>query len=322
MRPCKWVWWSPRISHGCKQSAKVTAKGNRALGFVKRNIRVASRTTKEKAYKALVQPTLEYTSTVWSPHQGELRYNIEMIQRRAARFVMARYDQRDSVTEMLEELSWDTLEQRRLKARIIMGYRITHKLVMIPSEKLKPSKDTNRGHDMKYIQIGTNRNYYKHSFFLKWFPYGTAFLRQQYQLQALRTSETSYLLSTSNLPISSLLYWYFNPLLSCLSVHFVSPPLFFFFIFINILNTFTNTWPCASYNGLKWPPLYPKKILTNHRTASTVTQLVTTKHMAWDMCFVSAQNTNQKIYFFVLSMNYRSNWCAINICDHENILPA
>ena len=48
-----------------------------------------------------------------------------MIQRRAARFVMARYGQRDSVTEMLEELSWDTLEQRRLKARIIMGYRIT-----------------------------------------------------------------------------------------------------------------------------------------------------------------------------------------------------
>ena len=47
-----------------KQSAKVTAKGNRVLGFVKRNIRVASRTTKEKAYKALVQPTLKYASTV------------------------------------------------------------------------------------------------------------------------------------------------------------------------------------------------------------------------------------------------------------------
>ena len=78
---------------------------------------------------------------------------------------MARYGQRDSMTEMLEELTWDTLEQRRLKARIIMGYRITHKLVLIPFDQHKPSKDTNRGHDMKYIQIGTNTNYYKHTFF-------------------------------------------------------------------------------------------------------------------------------------------------------------
>ena len=93
-----------------------------------------------------------------------------MIQRRAARFVMGRYGQQDSVMEMLEELFWDTLEQRRLKARIIMGCWITHKLVMIPSEQLKPSKDTNRGHDMKYIQIGTNRNYYKHSFFPEMIP--------------------------------------------------------------------------------------------------------------------------------------------------------
>ena len=59
--------------------------------------------------------------------------------------------------EMLEELLWDTLEQRRLKGHIIfIGYRITHKLVMIPSDQLtllKPSKDTNRGHNMKYCRM-------------------------------------------------------------------------------------------------------------------------------------------------------------------------
>ena len=49
---------------------------------------------------------------------------------------------------------------------------------------------------------------------------------------------------------------------------------------------------------------------------------VTTKHMAWDLCFVPEQNTNQKVYFFVLSMNYRSDWCAINIYYLGNILPA
>ena len=38
-------------------------------------------------------------------------------------------------------------------------------------------------------------------------------------------------------------------------------------------------------------------------------KFVTTKHMAWDMCFVLVQNTNQKISFFVLSMNYRFDCC-------------
>ena len=33
-------------------------------------------------------------------------------------------------------------------------------------------------------------------------------------------------------------------------------------------------------------------------------------------------NSNQKIYVFVLSMKNRSDWCSINICYHENILPA
>ena len=80
-----------------------------------------------------------------------------MIQRRTARLVMARYGQWDSVTEMLEELLGDTWKQSRLKAGIIMGYRMTHKLVMIPSEQLKPSKDTSRGHDMKYIQLAQTK---------------------------------------------------------------------------------------------------------------------------------------------------------------------
>ena len=43
--------------------------------------------------------------------------------------------------------------------------------------------------------------------------------------------------------------------------------------------------------------------------------------MACDVCFVLVQNTGQKIHFFVLSMNYRSDWCAINIYYYQNILP-
>ena len=66
-------------------------------------------------------------------------------------------------------------------------------------------------------------------------------------------------------------------------------------------------------------PLINWPIMWQHQLSH---MFVTTKHMAWEICFVPEQNTNQKVYFFVLSMNYRSNWCAINIYYHENILPA
>ena len=49
-------------------------------------------------------------------------------------------------------------------------------------------------------------------------------------------------------------------------------------------------------------------------------KFVTTKHMAWDRCFVPVQNTNQKISLFLLSVNYMSDWRVININYHKNIL--
>ena len=72
--------------------------------------------TKENSFGALVLPTVEYASTVWSPHPEELWHDIKMVQRRAARYVMARYGAKDSVTALLQELSWDTLEQQRVKS--------------------------------------------------------------------------------------------------------------------------------------------------------------------------------------------------------------
>ena len=51
-----------------KQVNKVAAKGNRALGFTKRNIRTTSQPTKELAYNTLVRPVMEYAAPVWSPH--------------------------------------------------------------------------------------------------------------------------------------------------------------------------------------------------------------------------------------------------------------
>ena len=148
-----------------KHISKVTAKGNRTLGFIKRNITSANPATKEMAYKTLVRPTLEYSATVWSPHQQELIKAVDMVQRRAARYVLRSYRKQASVTDMLHTLKWDTLEQRRLKARVVMTYRIVHNQVRIPSDQFIPSTTTTRGHSSKFRQIVTRTNYYKATFF-------------------------------------------------------------------------------------------------------------------------------------------------------------
>ena len=149
---------------------KAAAKGSKSLGFIKRNIRSSRSSTRELAYKALVRPTVEYASSVWSPHQGELKYAIERVQRRAARYVTKRYDRLDSVTDMLNELTWETLEQRRKKARVVMGYRIIHGLVAISSQQLQSTEVRTRGHSEKYRQIPARTNYYKHTFFPSFIP--------------------------------------------------------------------------------------------------------------------------------------------------------
>ena len=57
--------------------AKITAKGNKALGFVRRNIRTTSEETKTLAYQTLVRLSLEYASCVWAPHLKHLREGVE-----------------------------------------------------------------------------------------------------------------------------------------------------------------------------------------------------------------------------------------------------
>ena len=60
----------------------------------------------------LVRPIMEYAVCVWDPYQKYLTDNIEKIQRRAARWVLSNYRQQSSVTDMLHQLQWPSLQQR------------------------------------------------------------------------------------------------------------------------------------------------------------------------------------------------------------------
>ena len=65
-----------------------------------------------------MRPVLEYASCVWDPYTTKEKTKIEKIQRRAARFVTKNYKKKESVTAMLKKLKWQSLEDRRKKARL------------------------------------------------------------------------------------------------------------------------------------------------------------------------------------------------------------
>ena len=131
----------------------ITKKGNQTLAFLRRNINMCGPSAKEQAYKTFVRPTLEYASTIWDPHTARNIQVVEKIQRRAARFVTGDYQQTSSVSSMLNTLGWDSLQQRRARAKVIMLYHIHHRLVDIdPKEYLIPTGSITRGHHIRFLQ--------------------------------------------------------------------------------------------------------------------------------------------------------------------------
>ena len=100
------------------------SKANRTLGFLRRNLYQCHQDVKEAAYRGLVRPILEYGSCVWDPQGVVLQQEIEKVQNRAARFVTSIYCfETGSMTEILENLKWESLKKRRRDSRLILLYK-------------------------------------------------------------------------------------------------------------------------------------------------------------------------------------------------------
>ena len=108
---------------------QLVVKANRTLGLLRRNLSHCDKDTKAAAYFALVRPILDYCSTVWDPYTQSQKNTIENVQRRAARFIFNNYSRQSSVSEMINDLNWDSLETRRLRARLVVLYKETHGLL-------------------------------------------------------------------------------------------------------------------------------------------------------------------------------------------------
>ena len=137
------------------------------LGFLNRTMRRCPQDLKEKAYKTTVRPKLEYCSTIWDPHEAKYIKKIEMVQHRAARFVKKiphrRTGPQPSVTAMVSELGWETLQNRRLNSRLTLLYKVQNSLVEVPSEyhpvpNNNRNPNTRRCHTKQFKRIDTEAN--------------------------------------------------------------------------------------------------------------------------------------------------------------------
>ena len=135
---------------------------------MRHNIKTRMSKVPEMAYNTLVRPQLEYASAVWDPHNKNQISQIEQVQRRAARWTVSNFDRKASVTKIVQDLGWHTLDQRRADARLCLFFKILHGfigLVAVPlPDYIQHSTRISRYcHSMTFRQVSTSTDYYKYS---------------------------------------------------------------------------------------------------------------------------------------------------------------
>ena len=153
----KWTKHIHNITNSCKK----------VLGVIRRNFRSCSCDAKSKLYLSLVQPKLEYGSTAWHPITKQDTHLLDMIQRSAAQLCMNDYSRESSVTSMLKNLEWQSLDTRRAITQLVLMFKISHSLVDIvwQNHLTKPQRLLKNTHTLSYQRQSTRTRIYDLSFF-------------------------------------------------------------------------------------------------------------------------------------------------------------
>ena len=88
----------------------ITSRANHTRQFLQRNLRDCKKDIKLRCYKIYIRPVVEYASAVRESSNKTPINKTENVPRKAARFVFQNYRKKSSVTKMLKDLQFDTLE--------------------------------------------------------------------------------------------------------------------------------------------------------------------------------------------------------------------
>ena len=162
--------WSDQISSAC-------GKASGTLAFLQRNMNFCPMGIKEKCISTLVRPVLEYGCCVWDPHQADHREDLELVQRRCARFLTGNHTRIHGETEKnLNLLNWPLLETRRARVKLHLLHKAKSHSIEIPTtdldwEEAPPqshisiNRTSTRSSRLNYPIPHSNVNSHLHSFF-------------------------------------------------------------------------------------------------------------------------------------------------------------
>ena len=147
--------WSPHIS-------SIVSKAHQRLGFIRRNLRGSPYKCREVAYKSLVRSQLEYSATIWDPTLKKDAYSLERVQNMSARWARGQYGV-VSVTQLLRELHWASLADRRRHSRLTLIFKILNGLAAVPPADIDIVLSERRHHKDHQKKIDRPRASHKHS---------------------------------------------------------------------------------------------------------------------------------------------------------------
>ena len=110
----------------CKQHiVSIISRAMKLYGWLVRNLVTRQYIIKIRLYKAIIRPTLEYATTVWSPSRIAQIVQVEKVQRKFTKFAL-NWPNNCSYEERLQELKLPTLVWRRRYLDLLMTHRIIH----------------------------------------------------------------------------------------------------------------------------------------------------------------------------------------------------
>ena len=103
----------------------------------------------------------------WGPFLKKDISVLKRVQRKAAWFCSQNYDRYASVTDMIKDLGWATLETRRRQSRLMLMYKLIHGLIHIDTRKyfIQHSESRTRGtHQFKFRVPYANKDVFSKNY--------------------------------------------------------------------------------------------------------------------------------------------------------------
>ena len=152
--------------------AEISSKATKTLGFLRRNLHLGIQRKLHTKHWFALSSSMQLLFGM--PIMKLRQKKVEKVQKTAAMWVCRRWHNTSSVDDMLDDLDWPSLEDRRLKSSLTFFYKIHSGTVSLDKDKyLTPAprlRNTRASNDSQYTRYMSYSDALKNSFFPRSIP--------------------------------------------------------------------------------------------------------------------------------------------------------